>query len=246
MALVEGCRHALEISIPVDEVESETSRVTAEIQKRAKLPGFRPGKAPASLIRKQFASDIRQQVLESLIPSYLQKQIDAENLNVVGRPDITDVHFHDGEPLSFKAEFEVVPQIELQEYNDVEVPYHDPEVTDEDVDKRLDELRETKADYVNVDPRPVADGRSRGGGARKRGGRGRRAGQAGRNGARDRRRRYLRGFHRQSAGALAGRREGVRGHLSGRLRGRPAGRKDREISRHGEGHPPQGTARAER
>jgi trigger factor len=158
LALVEGCRHSLELSIPVDEVESETSRVTTDIQKRAKLPGFRPGKAPASLIRKQFAGDIRQQVLENLIPRHLQKQIESENLNVVGRPDISDVHFHDGEPLRFKAEFEVVPQIELQEYRDVEVPYHDPEVTDEDVDKRLSEIRETKAEYVNVDPRPIADG----------------------------------------------------------------------------------------
>ncbi len=158
MALVEGCRHSLELSIPVEEVESETSRVTADIQKRAKLPGFRPGKAPASLIRKQFAGDIRQKVLESLIPKHLQKQIEAENLDMVGRPDISDVHFHDGEPLHFKAEFEVVPPVELQDYKDVEVPYHDPEVTEEDVDKRLSELRETKAEYVNVDPRPIADG----------------------------------------------------------------------------------------
>ncbi len=158
MALVEGCKHALELSIPVEEVESEAGRVTTDIQKRAKLPGFRPGKAPASLIRKQFSGDIRQQVLENLIPKHLQKQIEAENLNVVGRPDISDVHFHDGEPLRFKAQFEVVPTIELQDYQDVEVPYHDPEVTDEDVDKRLDEIRQSKAEYVNVDPRPIADG----------------------------------------------------------------------------------------
>ncbi len=158
MALVEGCKHSLEISIPVPEVESETNRVTEDVRKRAKLPGFRPGKAPASLIRKQFASDIRQKVLESLIPKFLQKQIEAENLNVVGTPDVTDVHFHDGEPLRFKAEFEVAPEIELGEYKDVEVPYHDPEVTDEDLAKRIDEIREQKAEYVNVDPRPVQDG----------------------------------------------------------------------------------------
>ena len=68
MALVEGCKHSLEISIPVDVVESETSRVVDDIQKRAKLPGFRPGKAPTNIIRKQFAGDIRQKVLENLIP----------------------------------------------------------------------------------------------------------------------------------------------------------------------------------
>jgi len=158
LALIEGCRHSLEISVPAEEVASETGRVVADIQKRAKLPGFRPGKAPAGLIRKQFGGDIRQQVLENLIPKFLQQQVEAENLNVVGRPDITDVHFHDDEPLKFKAEFEVVPEIELKEYHDVEVPYADPVVTDEDIDKRINELRDQKAQYVNVDPRPVADG----------------------------------------------------------------------------------------
>jgi trigger factor len=158
LALVEGCKHALEISIPVAEVESETNRAVSEVQKRAKLPGFRPGKAPASIIRRQFAGDIRKQVMEALIPKALEKQFENENLSVVGTPDVSDVHFHDGEPLRFKATFEVFPQVELGEYRDVEVPYHDPEVTDEDVAKRIDEIREQKAQYVNIDPRPIADG----------------------------------------------------------------------------------------
>ncbi len=146
------------MSIPAAEVENETTRVAADVQKRAKLPGFRPGKAPTSLIRKQFAGDIRQRVLESLIPKTLQKQFEAENLNVVGTPDISDVHFHEGEPLRFKAEFEVVPTIELGEYRGVEVAYQDPEVAEEDVAKRIEELREQKAEFVNVDPRPLENG----------------------------------------------------------------------------------------
>jgi trigger factor len=158
LALVEGCKHSLEISIPVDVVESETSRVVDDIQKRAKLQGFRPGKAPANLIRKQFAGDIRQKVLENLIPVHLQKQLDAENLNAVDTPEITDVHFHDFAPLKFKATFEVFPEVALGEYTNVEVPYQDPEIPEEDVAKRVDEIREQKAQYINIDPRPVADG----------------------------------------------------------------------------------------
>jgi trigger factor len=158
LALVEGCKHSLEISVPVSDVESETNRVVGDVLKRAKLPGFRPGKVPAALIRKQFAGDIRQKVLEALVPKFLQKQIEAENLNLVGSAEYSDVHFHDGEPLVFKATFEVVPEIELGEYKDVEVPYQDPEVTDEDVARRIDELRNQKADYANVDPRPLEDG----------------------------------------------------------------------------------------
>jgi RpiB/LacA/LacB family sugar-phosphate isomerase len=158
LALIEGCRHSLEISIPVQEVEAETSRVTEDVQKRARLRGFRPGKAPISIIRKEFGGDIRQRVLESLIPKHLEKEFETSNLNVVGQPDIKDVHFHDGEPLRFTAEFEVVPEIELGEYQGVEVPYQDPEVSDEDVEKRLNEIREQKAQYVNVDPRPIEKG----------------------------------------------------------------------------------------
>ncbi len=158
MALIEGCKHALEISVPAEEVEQETGRVVAKVRERAKIPGFRPGKVPASLVRKQFAGDIRQQVLESLIPKYLEKEFQAEELHPVGRPDITDIHFHEGEPLRFKAEFEVLPQIELKEYKGASVPYHDPDVTDEDVAKRIEELRDQKAEYVNVDPRPIEDG----------------------------------------------------------------------------------------
>ena len=159
MALVEGCRHSLEISVPVDTVESETARVVTSIQQRAKLPGFRPGKAPASLIRKQFLGDIRQQVIENLVPKFLEKELEKGDLRIVGQPDISDVHFHSGEPLRFKAEFEVFPQIELSDdYRNLSVQYKDPQVTDEDVAKRIEELRDQKADYINVDPRPIEDG----------------------------------------------------------------------------------------
>jgi trigger factor len=158
LASVEGCKHTLEITVPVEEVEAETGRAVAKVQQRAKLPGFRPGKAPVSIIRQQFAGEIRKQVLESLIPKYLHNRFEAEDLKVVGQPDITDVHLEAGEPLRFTAEFEVVPQVELLDYKGLTVKYHDPEVTDEDVDKRIEELRHSKAEFVNEDPRPLADG----------------------------------------------------------------------------------------
>jgi trigger factor len=158
LALVEGCKHTLEITVPAEEVEAETGRAVATVQQRAKLPGFRPGKAPPSIIRQHFAGDIRKQVLESLIPKYLNNRFEAEDLKVVGQPDITEVHLEAGEPLRFKAEFEVVPQVELQDYKGLTVKYHDPPITDEDVDKRIEELRHSKAEFVNEDPRPVQDG----------------------------------------------------------------------------------------
>jgi len=158
LALVEGCKHSLEITVPAEEVEAETGMAVDKVRQRARLPGFRPGKAPASIIRKQFAVDIRKQVLESLIPKYLHKQFEAEDLKVVSQPDITDVHFEAGAPLRFKAEFEVAPDIELQDYKGLTTPYHDPEISEEDINKRIEELRQQKAEFVNEDPRPVQDG----------------------------------------------------------------------------------------
>jgi len=144
--------------VPAEEVEAETGRAVAKVQQRAKLPGFRPGKAPPSIIRQHFVGDIRKQVLDALIPKYLHNRFEAEDLKVVGQPDITEVHLDAGEPLRFKAEFEVVPQVELQDYKGLTVKYHDPEITDEDVDKRVEELRHSKAEFVNEDPRPLQDG----------------------------------------------------------------------------------------
>jgi trigger factor len=158
LALVEGCKHEVEITVPAAEVEQETDKVVANIQKKVRLPGFRPGKAPAALIRSKFEGDIRQDVLERILPRYFNRKMEEDHLQVVGAPRVTDVHFHKGEPLTFKAEFEVAPQIELGEYRGIEVPYGEPVVTDEDVDKRIEQLREQKAEYVNLDPRPIEDG----------------------------------------------------------------------------------------
>jgi trigger factor len=156
--LVEGCKHEIEITVPVDEIARETDRVVADIQQKAKLPGFRPGKAPASLIRSKFSKQVRDDVLENLLPKYFKQKVEEEHLEVVGRPNVKDVHFHEGEPLVFKAEFEVAPEIELKDYRGVTVHYSEPHVSDEDIAKRLDEIREQKSQFVNVEPRPLVDG----------------------------------------------------------------------------------------
>ena len=157
MALVEGCKHALEITVPLAEVDKETERAAAQIQGKARLPGFRPGKAPLSIVKTRFAGDIRQEVLDALVPRFLQAAVEQDNLQLVGRPSISDVHFHDGEPLRFKAEFEVAPTFDLGEYRGVTVTYNEPTVSDADVDQRVEQIRDQKAQYVNEDPRPLVD-----------------------------------------------------------------------------------------
>jgi trigger factor len=152
------CKRSLDIEIPVEEVETAQDRVTQSLKQRVRLPGFRPGKAPVSLIKSRFESEIRSEVIESLVPAAFRKQVDKEELKVVGTPDISDLHFEAGEPIRFKAEFEVAPDVEVGEYRGLPVKYAEPTVSEEEIDQRLETMRESKADYVNVDPRPIETG----------------------------------------------------------------------------------------
>ncbi len=158
MALVEDLKHSIDVEVPASEVATETTRVIDEITKKVRLPGFRPGKAPASMVKTRFASDIRQDVIEALVPKYFREAVEKDGLEVVGRPNITKVDLKEGEPMTFTAEFEVAPTVELGEYRGINIYYAEPSVPEEDIDARIEEIREQKAEYVNEDPRPLADG----------------------------------------------------------------------------------------
>jgi trigger factor len=161
LALVEGCKHEIEVSIPAGAVEQETGKVAEQFQKRVQLKGFRVGKVPLSLIRKTYAADIRQKVLEILVPRFFDEKAKDENLRVVGTPNVTDVHTHpspEGDAVHFKAEFEVFPEFELTDYVGVQIPYTEPTVSDEDVDARIAEILDQKATYVNEEPRAIVEG----------------------------------------------------------------------------------------
>jgi len=152
------CKRSLEIEIPLEEVEQAKERVTNSIKQRVRLPGFRPGKAPVSMIQSRFESEIRNEVLELLLPQAFRDRVQKEELKVVGTPDVSDLHFETGQPIRFKADFEVAPEVELGTYTGLPVKYEEPTVTDEELDKRLESLRENKAEFPNQDPRPIESG----------------------------------------------------------------------------------------
>lgn len=158
MSTAVDCKRSLEVEISLEEINKAKERVTNSIKQRVRLPGFRPGKAPVSMIQSRFEGEIRKEVLEELVPQAFRNRIEKEELKVVGTPDITDVHFEPGEPIRFKADFEVAPEFEISEYRGLPVKYEEPTVADEEVDKRLEAMRESKADYVNLDPRAIESG----------------------------------------------------------------------------------------
>lgn len=149
------CKRSVEIEIPLDEVERAKERVTNSIKQRVRLPGFRPGKAPLTMIQSRFEGEIRHEVLEELVPQAFRDRVKKEDWKVVGTPDVSELKFEPGQPIRFKAEFEVAPEFELGEYHGIEVKYEEPVVTDEEVNQRLEAMREDKADYPNLDPRPI-------------------------------------------------------------------------------------------
>ena len=158
MATAVDCKRSVEIEIPLEEVERARERVTNSIKQRVRLPGFRPGKAPVSMIQSRFEGEIRNEVLELLLPQAFRDRVQKEELKVVGQPDISDLKFEPGQPIRFKAQFEISPEFELGEYRGIPVKYEEPTVTDEEIDKRLEAMRENKAEYPNLDPRPIENG----------------------------------------------------------------------------------------
>lgn len=152
------CRRELELEIPAEDVSKATEKVAKEIARVARVPGFRPGKAPVSLIKRRFADDIKGEVLQSLVPEKVEKAVAEQKLNPVSQPQVDKLDFNEGQPLKFRAVFEVLPEFELTKYKglDIEMPAMD--VTDEDVSKALEETRERAAAFAPAEGRAVENG----------------------------------------------------------------------------------------
>ena len=155
MSTAVDCKRSIEIEIPLEEVEQAQERVTNSIKQRVRLPGFRPGKAPINIIKSRFEGEIRNEVLELLLPQAFRDRVQKDDLKVVGTPDITDLKFEPGQPIRFKADFEIAPEFEIADYRGLPVKYEEPTVSDEEVEKRIEAMRESKAEYPNLDPRPI-------------------------------------------------------------------------------------------
>lgn len=156
--MAESCRRVLEVEIPQEVVKPRVQAITTRFQRRVRLPGFRPGHAPLAIVEQRFRDDIRSQLLQELVPEYVEAQARENRWELIGTPSITDVRYSENDTVKFKAVLEVFPEIELREYRDLRVELDQPEVTEQEVASELERLREQAATYVNVDPRPLEDG----------------------------------------------------------------------------------------
>ncbi len=152
----EGVERHLQVSVPVEAVKAEEERATRRYASQARLPGFRPGKAPAAMVRKRFASAIRQEALERLVQEAYQEVLEREKLDLAAQPHIHDLKFDEGEPLTFTLHLEVRPKLELERVSGFEVTRPSEEVNDAMVDEQLDALREQRAAWAPTDDRPMS------------------------------------------------------------------------------------------
>ena len=151
-------KREISVEIPAAEVTRETELQIQRYQKSARLPGFRAGHVPASIIKQRFGDGLKNDVAEALIPKYFRREAEKQGLIPVSQPRVTDLHMHDGEPLRFKASFEVLPAIQVEGYKELRAEKPEITVTDEEVEQALTNVREQHATYTSIDGRPLAEG----------------------------------------------------------------------------------------
>ena len=149
----------IEVEVGADEVSKAFRKVVKRYQKLARIPGFRAGKVPESLIRSKFAKEVRQEVLESLVSEPFRKAIDDQKLRPVSEPQLLDMQLFEGQPLKFKAAFEIAPEFDVAGYDAVHVTKPEVELTAEEFDAELDRVLDGHATVEPVDEdRALVDG----------------------------------------------------------------------------------------
>ena len=153
------CTRELLIDVPAEEVSRAYAKVAANYRKYAKIPGFRAGKVPESVVRRRFGADIRKEVIDTLLPERFNKGVAELGIRPVGQPKVTELSVEDGSPLHVKAVFEFIPSFSIDGYKDVTVPKPSVEVTEEEFKQELDHLRDSRATIEPVEEeRALADG----------------------------------------------------------------------------------------
>ena len=151
-------KREITVEIPVEDVNRQTDALIQKYQKVARIPGFRRGHVPASIIRQRFSEEIKTDMVEALVPRFFRLEAERLSLHPVSQPRVTDLSLHEGEPLRFKAAFEVLPEIKLEGYKELRADKPEIAVSEADVEQALADLRERHASFNPVEGRALADG----------------------------------------------------------------------------------------
>jgi trigger factor len=151
----DGLERLIEVRVPIETVRDAEEKAARRYASGVRLPGFRPGKAPAAMVKKRFKDAIRQQVIESLIQEAFQEVMSREQFKVASQPHVHDLKFEDGEPLSFELHVEVRPEIALARTQGFRVSRTQSPVTDENVREQIEQIRDQRASWTPVEDKPA-------------------------------------------------------------------------------------------
>lgn len=152
----EGLSRLLEVSVPADEVRSAEDRAAKRYASQVRIPGFRPGKAPPSMVRKRFADAIREEAIQALVQEAFKEVVEREKLQLASQPHVHHVSFDEGKPLTFELHLEVRPEIDLARTTGFRVTRQLRVVTDEQCREQIAALQEQRATWTPVEERPIA------------------------------------------------------------------------------------------
>ncbi|HXH25379.1 MAG TPA: trigger factor, partial [Vicinamibacterales bacterium] len=155
---VSETQKTLTIEIPSEVVDAEIDRVAKSYSRQARIPGFRPGKVPATVVKQRFRDQILHDVMHGLIPRAVEEALNERGIEPVDTPSIKEVALREGQPLRFTADIETVPAFDPGDLSAIEVRRPPTAVADDAVDRAVERLRERAARYEPVEGRPVADG----------------------------------------------------------------------------------------
>lgn len=153
------CTRELVLDIPAEEVSKAFRTVTRNYQKYARIPGFRAGKVPETVVKRRFATEIRKEVIDGLLPERFNSAVSDMGVTPVGQPQVTELTVDEGQPLHVKAVFEFVPAFSIEGYKDVTVPKPSVEITEEEFQQEMAQIRESRATVEPVEEdRALVDG----------------------------------------------------------------------------------------
>ena len=153
-----SCQRAVSIEVDPESLKPDHSAVCNKYQRQARVPGFRQGKTPMSLILQRFKNEIREDFLEASVQKHLLEAIKTENLQPLDHPHIHELSYNEGEPLRFTAEFEVLPELNLSNYRGLEIERVPVEVKEEEVEATIKTMQERMAQYLPVTGRAIQTG----------------------------------------------------------------------------------------
>jgi len=155
---ISSCRKRLKIEVPANRVNEALQKVTRDFQKVAQIQGFRPGKAPISLVEKRYSKDIEDEVKRTLVPTVYREAVKEKHLKVVSSPQIEDFHFSRGNSLSFSTLIDLEPEFPLPEYKGLKLKKAETTVNEDEYQSIITRILDQQADYQTVSDRPVREG----------------------------------------------------------------------------------------